>query len=525
MSQRDRAVSDQISMLCGASRPVKRLLLLNASSHGDTLNEVVQAYRHNDQSSKGTGLAGCILTKVDEATHPGTLIDTVIRHQLPIYYVSSGQKVPEHLMPGDRSVLIDSVFQAKSRSSLFVPGEADLDEQPAALRHEEKAAAAAAVSDRLRSQCQQLIRALSHNAQELTANAAALADAEIGFEQTRSVWRKLSGSQDSEATIAQALLSQAQADSQLHCSDYVLASSREISLAPEAAAGPRARVTTLLSDRTGLPFAAIHASLPAAGKADAAWGGLAQQGFDKPLVHLLDRLASPESVQAWQSAGLPWLASASAGLGVVLAPSGVPTTLAKLPAGLSFSPAQAVMVRGKTVWLSVAEARVSLRPELQGGSAHAPLLRCVVRRLVDADTGKPLMHSYVLASEDIQASALQLVQWAAWRTSTEPYFKLLGQGLSQFREGQPGDAELSKRALFAAQACATVFLLQQEDAAWAQTARSVLAQLTGRTLRPDRPVPGAALFEGLEKLFVLLDALQTGAETPASQPDLASVRK
>ena len=101
------------------------------------------------------------------------------------------------------------------------------------------------------------------------------------------------------------------------------------------------------------------------------------------------------------------------------------------------------------------------------------------------------MHSYVLASEDIQASALQLVQWAAWRAGTEPYFKLLGQGLSQFREGQPGDAELSKRALFAAQACATVFLLQQEDAAWAQTARSVLAQLTGRTLRPDRPVPGA----------------------------------
>lgn len=162
MSQRDRAVSEQISMLCGSSRPVKRLLLLNASSHGDTLNEVVQAYRHGGGAEDGSDLAGCILTKVDEATHPGALIDTVIRHQLPIYYISSGQKVPEHLMLGDRSVLIDSVFQAKSRSSLFVPGEADLDERPAALRNEEKVAAAAAVSERLRSQCQQLIRALAH---------------------------------------------------------------------------------------------------------------------------------------------------------------------------------------------------------------------------------------------------------------------------------------------------------------------------------------------------------------------------
>ena len=45
MSQRDRAVSDQIAMLHGANAPVQRLLLLNATSHGDTLNEVVQAYR------------------------------------------------------------------------------------------------------------------------------------------------------------------------------------------------------------------------------------------------------------------------------------------------------------------------------------------------------------------------------------------------------------------------------------------------------------------------------------------------
>jgi flagellar biosynthesis protein FlhF len=113
MSQRDRAVSEQIAMLCGANRPVKRLLLLNASSHGDTLNEVVRAYRHGDHADSGWDLAGCIFTKVDESTHPGALIDMAIRHQLPVHYISSGQKVPEHLVLADGKALVDSVFQAE----------------------------------------------------------------------------------------------------------------------------------------------------------------------------------------------------------------------------------------------------------------------------------------------------------------------------------------------------------------------------------------------------------------------------
>lgn len=64
MSQRDRMVSDQIAMLCGAGHPVQRILLLNATSHGDTLNEVVQAYKSAPDQPP---LAGCILTKLDES--------------------------------------------------------------------------------------------------------------------------------------------------------------------------------------------------------------------------------------------------------------------------------------------------------------------------------------------------------------------------------------------------------------------------------------------------------------------------
>jgi flagellar biosynthesis protein FlhF len=161
MSQRDRAVSAQISMLCGASRPVKRLLLLNASSHGDTLNEVVQAYRHGGKSSGPDDLAGCIFTKVDEATHPGVLIDMAIRHQLPLHYISNGQKVPENLLTVKRGALIDLVFKAKSNSSLFVPAAAEFDTLPVALDPQAAKLAAEALYEQLQIQCKQLMGAMA----------------------------------------------------------------------------------------------------------------------------------------------------------------------------------------------------------------------------------------------------------------------------------------------------------------------------------------------------------------------------
>jgi len=125
MSQRDRAVSEQIAMLCGTGVPVQRLLLLNATSHGDTLNEVVHAYR-NRQAESDADLAGCILTKLDEATNIGAALDTVIRYRLPIHYVSTGQKVPENFYVGRKDFLMKAAFSVSREQSPFVSSEDDL---------------------------------------------------------------------------------------------------------------------------------------------------------------------------------------------------------------------------------------------------------------------------------------------------------------------------------------------------------------------------------------------------------------
>ncbi|KVE35137.1 flagellar biosynthesis protein FlhF [Burkholderia sp. TSV86] len=135
MSQRDRAVSDQIAMLHGADTPVQRLLLLNATSHGDTLNEVVHAYRRASvrPDAAAPDLAGCILTKLDEASNLGGALDTVIRYKLPVHYVSTGQKVPENLYVATKKFLLKSAFCAPRDDSPFVPGDDDLPAMLSAL--------------------------------------------------------------------------------------------------------------------------------------------------------------------------------------------------------------------------------------------------------------------------------------------------------------------------------------------------------------------------------------------------------
>jgi len=123
VSQRDSAVQAQAAMLREAGRAVARLLVLNAASHGDTLEEVAHTYRNDG----GTPLAGCILSKCDEAPRLASALDTVIRHQLPIHYVSNGQKVPEHLSCPSPQDLVDQALAATpSGKTLYAPNRADL---------------------------------------------------------------------------------------------------------------------------------------------------------------------------------------------------------------------------------------------------------------------------------------------------------------------------------------------------------------------------------------------------------------
>ncbi len=112
VSQRDKMVAQQIAMLSQAGNGVKSLLCLNATSTGETLSEVVRAYQHSS-------LAGCILTKLDEAATIGGALDIAIRQKLNIYYVASGQRVPEDLHIANKQYLVDRAFKLKRETGAY----------------------------------------------------------------------------------------------------------------------------------------------------------------------------------------------------------------------------------------------------------------------------------------------------------------------------------------------------------------------------------------------------------------------
>ncbi|QDZ28137.1 flagellar biosynthesis protein FlhF [Noviherbaspirillum sp. UKPF54] len=112
VGQRDKMVAEQVAMLQGAGTEVKRLLCMSATATGETLNEVVRSYL-------GGGLAGCIVTKLDEAATIGNVLDVVIRQKLKVYYVANGQRVPEDLHVVNRNYLVDRAFKLKRETAAY----------------------------------------------------------------------------------------------------------------------------------------------------------------------------------------------------------------------------------------------------------------------------------------------------------------------------------------------------------------------------------------------------------------------
>jgi flagellar biosynthesis protein FlhF len=97
---------------------VKRLLVLNAGGHGDTLDDVVSAF-------KSPNAQQVIFSKIDEAVKLGPAIDAAIRHQLVLRGVTTGQRVPEDWEAADAAKLVRASMRTNGNSA-FDPKANDL---------------------------------------------------------------------------------------------------------------------------------------------------------------------------------------------------------------------------------------------------------------------------------------------------------------------------------------------------------------------------------------------------------------
>ncbi len=97
---------------------IKRLLVLNAGSHGDTIDDAVGCFKVGNTQE-------VIFSKTDEAVKMGPAIDAAIRHQLILRGITTGQRVPEDWEAARANKLVRMSMRTAG-SSAYDPKASDL---------------------------------------------------------------------------------------------------------------------------------------------------------------------------------------------------------------------------------------------------------------------------------------------------------------------------------------------------------------------------------------------------------------
>lgn len=514
ISQRDRKVAALAALLHAADRPVRRLLVLNAASQGDTLDEVAHAYRNGASED----VVGCIITKLDEATRIAPALDTAIRHRLPIHYVSIGQKVPEDMEAAERQALVDRALAPLPREAdpLYAPSEADLaalwrssTREDAQQKQEAEASAAA--------RRRQLLAAAvlpQAGAQVPLEQGIAWLEADAACAQARENWRLASTGSVSAQALGEAGLKRAREAYAGGSERHLLAMHGKAALKGQGGSADGALLATLLMTDRGAALAAplAHLALPhgilnacdiaAPMPANAVDALLArvhalQTSLDGvPLVHLFE-LTSATLWQAMAAADAAWVARGAGTLRVVQEDS--PTTLAAVSRDLGYLPVGTAPAAADgssaalDLWASGTEVRLAAR-------GHEDLaLRMVCARLTDPADGKVVNQLYGLTNmKAAQAAAPVVARWLVQQEQARTAFRHMAHAWTALPPAS-GLQAMPGQAMLASQLGAACWQLAQ--APQAAAARAMLQAMAAG----GRKITGPALPGALAKGFAMLE--------------------
>jgi flagellar biosynthesis protein FlhF len=119
VSQRDTLMVEQSQLLEHGSNKAKRILVMSSTTDLRTQEEVISLHNQAMQNAHGEKLESVIITKIDEAAHLAPVIDSVIRNDLSIMFVSNGQRVPEDLSQPDINYLSHRAMAMRAFSETF----------------------------------------------------------------------------------------------------------------------------------------------------------------------------------------------------------------------------------------------------------------------------------------------------------------------------------------------------------------------------------------------------------------------
>jgi len=108
MAQRDARTRELLEML--SHRSIRKLLVVNTASQGETIEDVMIAYQ-------AAQCVGVVLSKMDEAVKLGPALDAMIRHKVKVIGVANGQRVPEDWHRLSANALVHRALRASSGSA------------------------------------------------------------------------------------------------------------------------------------------------------------------------------------------------------------------------------------------------------------------------------------------------------------------------------------------------------------------------------------------------------------------------
>ena len=115
----DPALRMQLESLAGRGIKSKNYLVLATTSQKQVLTAAYHSY-------KRCGLAGCILTKLDETASLGEVLSLAISHELPVAYLTDGPRIPDDLHLPRRHQLVSRAVSVQMQEEPSEEARADM---------------------------------------------------------------------------------------------------------------------------------------------------------------------------------------------------------------------------------------------------------------------------------------------------------------------------------------------------------------------------------------------------------------
>lgn len=119
VSQRDALMVEQSQLLEHGSNKARRILVMSSTTDLRTQEEVISLHNQAMQKAHGEKIDSVVITKIDEAAHLAPVIDSVIRNDLSVMFISNGQRVPEDLSQPDINYLSHRAMAMRAFSETF----------------------------------------------------------------------------------------------------------------------------------------------------------------------------------------------------------------------------------------------------------------------------------------------------------------------------------------------------------------------------------------------------------------------